>query len=91
LKEGAALKTIREFREQAGITQLQLANELGVTPSTVYNWERGRNEPKASQLKAMATLFGVTMDDIDFEAGEAKAPRDQATRRRNAQSLLEGV
>jgi transcriptional regulator with XRE-family HTH domain len=67
------LKTIREYREQAGITQLQLANELGVTPSAVYNWERGRNEPKASQLKAMAILFGVKMDDIDFEVGEAKS------------------
>jgi hypothetical protein len=31
-----------------------------------------RNEPKASQLKAMAILFGVKMDDIEFEVGELK-------------------
>lgn len=57
-----------------GLTQVQLAHELGCTPSAVYNWERGRNEPKASQLRAMARLFGVSMDEIDFEAVAAKAP-----------------
>lgn len=67
------MRTIRELRESAGMTQLQLANELGVTPSTVYNWERGRNEPKASQLKALAVLFGVSMDIIDFGAEAAKS------------------
>ncbi|MGB3328046.1 MAG: helix-turn-helix transcriptional regulator [Thermomicrobiales bacterium] len=66
-------KTIRQFREELGLTQLQLANELGVTPSTIYNWERGTHEPKASQLKAMAMLFGVRMDDIDFEVEAAKS------------------
>jgi transcriptional regulator with XRE-family HTH domain len=67
------MKTIRALREEAGMTQLQLANELGITPSTVYNWERGRNEPKASQLKALALLFGVSMDVIDFGVEAAKS------------------
>lgn len=67
------MKTIRELRESAGLTQAQLAARLECTPSTVYNWERGRNEPKASQLRAMAVLFGVSMDDIDFEADVAKS------------------
>ncbi len=66
-------KTIRELREDAGLTQLQLANKIGVTPSAVYNWERGRNEPKASQLRTMARLFGVSMDMIDFEVEELKS------------------
>ncbi len=67
------MKTIRELREAVGLTQAQLAARLNCTPSTVYNWERGRNEPKASQLRAMAILFGVSMDDIDFEAEAAKS------------------
>jgi transcriptional regulator with XRE-family HTH domain len=66
-------KTIRELREDAGLTQLQLANKIGVTPSAVYNWERGRNEPKASQLRTMARLFGVSMDVINFEVEELKS------------------
>lgn len=66
------MKTIRELREAAGLTQLQLANALGITPGAVYSWERGRNEPKASQLRALARFFGVSMDDIAFEVEDAK-------------------
>jgi transcriptional regulator with XRE-family HTH domain len=62
------VKTIRQLREQQGETQLQLAVALGVTPATVYNWERGQFEPKASQLRAIARHFDVSMDDIDFES-----------------------
>lgn len=61
------MKTIRQLREAAGLTQLDLANRIGVTPVTVYNWERGRYEPKALQLRAVARVFGVSMDAIDFE------------------------
>ena len=61
------MKTIRALREAAGMTQLELAIRVGVTPVTVYNWERGRFEPKASQLRSLARVFGVSMDDIDFE------------------------
>jgi DNA-binding XRE family transcriptional regulator len=49
------------------MTQLDLAYQLGVTPVTVYNWERGKYEPKASQVRAIARVFGVSMDEIDFE------------------------
>jgi transcriptional regulator with XRE-family HTH domain len=70
------VKTIRELREGQGWTQLELANKLGVTPATVYNWERGRYEPSASKLRALAGAFGVSMDDIalvEERAGEAAA------------------
>ncbi len=66
------MRTIRELREERGWTQLELANKLGVTPATVYNWERGKYEPRASQFRAIALAFGVSMDDIALvEASEA--------------------
>ena len=70
------MQTIRELRQARGWTQLDLANAIGVTPVTVFNWERGKYEPKASQLRALARAFGVSMDAIDFEgpmAGKAAA------------------
>ncbi len=60
------MKTIRELRDEKGWTQLELANQLGVTPSTVYNWERGRFEPRLTQLRDLARVFGIRMDEIDF-------------------------
>jgi putative transcriptional regulator len=69
------MKTIRQLREAQGWTQLELANKLEVTPATVYNWERGRYEPSASKLRAIAQAFGVSMDNIALveEAGKAAA------------------
>ena len=63
-------KTIRELRQEHDWTQVELANRLGVTPSTVYNWERGNWEPRASQLRQLANLFGVLMDDIKLAEPE---------------------
>jgi len=67
------VKTIRQLRDERNWTQLELANRLGVTPSTVYSWERGRYEPAASKLRQLAQVFGISMDDIALEAEKAKA------------------
>lgn len=66
------MKTIRELREAAGLTQLELAVRVGVTPSTIYNWETGRAEPRVSQLRRVAETFSVKMDDIALVEDNAK-------------------
>ena len=58
------MKTIRELREEKGWTQLQLANAIGVTPASIFNWERGKYEPRIKQLRDLASAFGVRMDEI---------------------------
>lgn len=68
------MRTIRELRDAHGWTQLELAIKLGVTPVTVYNWERGQHMPTAPQLRALACVLGVSMDVINFEGPvEAKS------------------
>ncbi len=62
--ESMGLRTIRELREARGWSQFELGTRLGVTPNTVYNWERGRNEPRVTQLRALAQAFGVAMEEI---------------------------
>lgn len=65
-------RTIKDLRIAAGMTQLQLANQLNVTPSAVYNWERGRNEPSATNLRDLARALGVPMEEIDLEVWVGK-------------------
>lgn len=69
------MKTIKELRQAAGLTQLELAIKVRVTPSAVYNWERGKNEPSATNLRDLAIALGVSMDDIDLEEWDLKKHR----------------
>jgi transcriptional regulator with XRE-family HTH domain len=62
------MKTIQQLRKERGWTQLELANKLNVTPSTVYNWEHGRFEPTASKLRHIAHTFEISMDEIEIPA-----------------------
>ena len=59
--------TLKELREAKNLTQLDVAYKLGTTPTTVSNWERGIQEPRSSQIPALAELYGVTLHQI-FEA-----------------------
>ena len=68
-------RPLKQLREAAGLTQLDVAFALKVTPQTVYNWERGTREPKGSHLQQLARLYKVSADDIlllNTEAGEGK-------------------
>lgn len=58
------MQTLQQLRQAAKFTQLELAVKLGVTPSTVYNWERGTAEPRARQLGLLAQALGVTADEV---------------------------
>ncbi|MCC8075635.1 MAG: helix-turn-helix domain-containing protein [Clostridiales bacterium] len=49
-------------REQAGLTQKELAQRMGVSPSTLNGYEKGNHDPKSAGLAAIARLCGVTVD-----------------------------
>lgn len=66
------MKTIRQLREERSMSPVQLAAHLDTSLATIYNWESGKYEPRASQLRAIARLFDVSMDDIVFESEKVK-------------------
>ena len=55
-------KNITELRVARGMTQLELAQLLHYSDKAVSKWERGESVPEISTLKAVADLFGVTLD-----------------------------
>lgn len=48
-------------RARHGMSVETLANELGVTRKTIYNWQNAGKIP-ASAVKKMSELFGVSAD-----------------------------
>jgi transcriptional regulator with XRE-family HTH domain len=61
IKVGAFLK---DLRKEKGITQEQLAEELGVSGRTISRWETGKNMPDISLLVEIAEFFDVSIPEI---------------------------
>ena len=63
---------IMKLRKAAGMTQMQLAETMGVSFQAVSNWERGMSCPDIARLTELAALLGVSVDEI---LGSKKAAR----------------
>ncbi len=50
------------YRKKSGLSQEALAEKIGVSRQAVSKWETGDALPEVTKLKAIAELFGVTVD-----------------------------
>lgn len=55
---------IKDLRLEKGLSQTQLANEIGVSQKAIDYWERNVNEPKASYIVALVKFFEITYDEF---------------------------
>ena len=65
------------LRKQDNLTQLQLADALGVKKSTIGMWENGKREPDFETLEAIADYFNVPINTFfldDSFANDAPVP-----------------
>ncbi|TEB13419.1 helix-turn-helix domain-containing protein [Pelotomaculum propionicicum] len=62
------------LREQAGLTQEQLARKLNISRSALSLWELGKREPNHSTLQLLAKFFNVS---IDYLLGNSDNHRTQ--------------
>lgn len=53
---------IKELREEKNCSQEELGKYIGVSHTSIKNWELGINEPKASYIIKLAQIFNVTTD-----------------------------
>lgn len=55
---------IKKLRIDNNLTQLELAEKLGVTYQAVSKWENGKNVPDIATLKEISKLFNIDIDEI---------------------------
>lgn len=55
---------ISRLRKERSMTQMQLADALGISFQAVSNWERGLSMPDISKLPELAALFDTTIDEL---------------------------
>lgn len=66
-------------REHAGLSQQELAEQLGVKTGTIISWEDDRKEPRANRLSMLSGLLGVSLTWLMTGGGEGPdGPADLA-------------
>lgn len=63
-------RRISELRKKQNMTQMGLADKLGISFQAVSNWERGNTMPDIGKLPDLAKIFNVTTDDLLGETSE---------------------
>lgn len=55
---------IKELREKNNVTQLQLADKLGVSDKTISKWETGKGYPDITLLEPLADALSVSVAEL---------------------------
>lgn len=51
-------------RVNAGLTQADVAEKMGLSKQTIVNWEHGRIAPKPAQMEMLGRIYDVPLDYI---------------------------
>ena len=57
-------KFIAECRKQKQLTQLQLADKLGITDKAISKWERGIAMPDTSIMLELCDILGISVNEL---------------------------
>ena len=82
--------TIAALRKAQGMTQLELAEKMGVTDKAVSKWERDLSFPDVSSLPKLAEIFGVSVDEL-MQVKAAGAKMDGAEKGDSIAEILDLV
>ena len=58
--------TLEAARRNKKYTQKKAADLIGVSTSTIKNWEKGRTQPTQPKIKKLCEVYGVSYDAIFF-------------------------
>jgi transcriptional regulator with XRE-family HTH domain len=62
---------LKELRLNKNLTQLQVANLIGISKSRISSYELNTNEPSLDILKKLASLYNVSSDSLlELEKGQ---------------------
>ena len=53
---------IKELRVESKMTQKELAQLVGKSPTAVASWEQGLSEPCVNDLRLLCSIFEVSAD-----------------------------
>jgi transcriptional regulator with XRE-family HTH domain len=64
---------LKKLREEAGLSQQELATRIGVAVATISRWERGAPAMlTVPQIKALCKVLGKNLEELPDEFGAKK-------------------
>ncbi len=57
-------KFIADCRKKASLTQMQLAEKLGITDKAISKWERGISMPDTSLMLQLCDILGISVNEL---------------------------
>lgn len=70
-------RRLGQYREAKGYSQIEIAEEMSVTQQSVSSWEVGRTIPKPYQMKQLAEMLEVSMDELFYEVFNANEEEEK--------------
>ena len=73
-------KRFAQLRKQAGLSQEELAEKLGISRQAVSKWERAESSPDTDNLIALSRIYGISLDELvrtDSVDTETEIPAEQ--------------
>ncbi|WP_195251041.1 helix-turn-helix domain-containing protein [Romboutsia sp. 1001713B170207_170306_H8] len=77
---------VKELREERDIPSQDLAAHLGISPSTLSNWEKGRRNIDNDNIVKIAQYFNVT---TDFLLNNEKVIKKESSKEANQEKDIE--
>jgi transcriptional regulator with XRE-family HTH domain len=56
--------TFKELRKNANVTQVKLADKLGITQNAISMWETGNAKPETDKILKIAAFLGVSVEEV---------------------------
>ena len=78
---------LRQLRKKAGLTQIELAEKVGVSIATLRRWEAGETSPTGTKITEIADLLGVLPDEIVREDNSPVISRSDIKHSNSANSV----
>lgn len=79
---------LREARKRSGLTQMQIAEKLGITAQSYSQYETGKRRPKEETRKRIADALGVLPGDL-LQDGLYPTSQEIGAMKRGAESVTD--
>lgn len=82
---------ISSLRKEKGMTQLELAEKMGVTDKAVSKWERDLSSPDINSIPKLAEIFEISVDKLMQVQTNEKENKNKGKVNKIVDTVLKGI